>query len=172
VRYWDATNPTTREGVARIYAFGDRLRAFVSEAELDAMERQLSGAPSDSRLEAPSEGTLSLAARPTLLARLSGHGLLRRLLEGAKHLSAVIDLDSDAVRLKAELQLQTPEQAADLVSAGNLVVGRLLGARAAQFELRADADRALLSAKLSRADLAPALGCLRGGEAGGSGCPW
>lgn len=172
VRYWDATTPPSREGVARIYAFGDRLRAFVSEAELDAMERQLGGAPSDQRLEAPSEGTLSLAARPTLLARLSGHGILRRLLEGAKHLSAVLDLDSDAVRLKAELQLQTPEQAADLVSAANLVAGRLLGARAAQFELRADAERVLLSAKLSRADLAPALGCLRAAEAGDSGCPW
>ena len=53
VRYWDASATPPREGVARIYAAGERARAFVSEAELDAMDRMLEGRPSGGRLEAP-----------------------------------------------------------------------------------------------------------------------
>jgi hypothetical protein len=172
LRYWDATTPVAREGVARIYAVSDRLRAFASEAELDALERQLAGGGGSRRLEPPAEGTLSLAARPALLLRLSGHGILRELLEGSERLSAVADLESDGVRVKAELLLQTPQQASDLVGAAKLVVGRMLGERAEQLELRADAERVLLNVRLSRSDLAPALGYLRGASAGDSARPW
>lgn len=172
VRYWDVTTPAPREGVARIYAVGDRLRAFASEAELDAVERQLQIGSGEQRLEAPAEGTLSLAARPALLAGVAGNGLLRRLLEGSKRLTAVADLESDGVHLKAELVLENAEQAADLASAGKLVLLRLLGERADQLELRSDAERVLMSVRLTRAELAPTLGCLQGAEAGGSGCPW
>jgi len=172
VRYWDAKTEPARGGVARIYALSQRLRAFVSEAEIDAVERALSGAASARRLQPPEEGTLSLAARPALLGVLSGHGSLRELLDGAKALNAVADLESDGVKLKAELLLENADQAAQLASAGKLVLGRALGDSTVQVELRADADRVLLSAKLSRAQLLPALGCLGLGAGGDGRCPW
>ncbi|HVY27220.1 MAG TPA: hypothetical protein VHB79_11755 [Polyangiaceae bacterium] len=153
VRYWDAKVRPPREGVARIYAFSDRLRAFSTEAEIDALELRLAGGGGARRLEPPAEGTLSFAARPALLARLAGNGILRDLLEGSKSLSAVADLESDGARLKAELVLESPDQATDLVSAGRLVLDKVLGDHASKLELRADAERVLLDARLSRNEL-------------------
>jgi hypothetical protein len=172
VRYWDAKATPSRGGVARIYAAQQRLRAFVSEAELDAVERALGEGGGPRRLEPPEEGTLSLAARPSLLGRLAGQGSLRELLDSAKALHAVADLDSDGVRLKAELVLENAEQAEQLASAGKLVLARLPGDAGAKAELRVDSDRMLLSARFSRAELAPLVLCLRGSATGGSGCPW
>jgi len=172
VRYWDAKTPPARGGVARIYAMSQRLRAFVSEAEIDAVERALAGLSAERRLLPPEEGTLSLAARPALLGVLAGHGTLRELLDGAKALHAVADLESDGVRLKAELLLQNAEQAEQLASAAKLVLTRALGDSAVRAELRADADRVLLSAQLGRSQLLPALGCLGLVPAGERRCPW
>ena len=172
VRYWDAKSPPMRGGVARIYALGERTRAFVSEAEIDAVERSLAGFGTGKRLEPPEEGTLSLAARPWLLERLVGQGSLRELLGGAKSLHAVADLESDGVRLKAELLLEGPDQAAQLASAGKLVLERAVGNSGVHAELVADAERVVLSAQLSRAALMPALACLRGQSPGEAGCPW
>jgi hypothetical protein len=172
VRYWDAKTPPARGGVARIYAMSQRLRAFVSEAEIDAVERALLGLPSRPRLEPPEEGTLSLAARPALLGVLAGHGTLRELLESAKALHAVADLESDGVRLKAELLLESADQAEQLASAAKLVLARAGGDSAVRAELRADADRVQLSAQLSRAQLLPLLGCLGFQLGGERGCPW
>ena len=177
LRYWDRTVvPTSRGGVARVYALGERVRAFVSEAELDAVERALDGQGSARRLEPAEEGTLSLAARPRLLGRLVGNGTLRELLEGAKALHAVLDLASDGVRLKLELLLSGSEQAQQLVSAGRLALARTLGDAALDVTLSADSERVLLVARLTRAQLAPVLSCFWGGPAGAAGsanaCPW
>jgi hypothetical protein len=175
VRYWDSVAEPARGGVARIYASSQRLRAFVSAAEIDAVERALASG-GERRLQAPEEGTVSLAARPALLEPLVGHGKLRELLAGAKALHAVADLQGDGVLLKAELLLETPDQAQQLVNAAKLVLPRALGNIAEHVELRADADRLILTARLSQLELAPALGCLRGAGAGagagGAGCPW
>jgi len=172
VRYWDAKIAPSRSGVARIYAISQHLRAFVSEAEIDAVERALSGVSAQRRLEPPEEGTLSLAARPALLGVLSGHGTLRDLLDGAQALHAVADLESDGVRLKAELLLEDAEQAAQLAAAGKLVLERALADSGVHAELRSDAERVLLSAQLRRAQLLPALGCLRPGATAEGRCPW
>lgn len=155
VRYWDASATPPREGVARIYAAGERMRAFVSEAELDAMDRMLEGRASAERLEAPAEGTLSLAARPALLARLSGSGLLRELLNGAKRFTAIADLESDGARLKAELVLETAQQAEALAGAAKLVLGRLMALPTGKLELRAEAERVLFDAQLGADQLRP-----------------
>lgn len=172
VRYWDAKTTPPRSGVARIYASSQRLRAFVSEAEIDAVERALAGLSAGRRLEPPEEGTLSLAARPALLGVLSGHGALRELLDGAKVLRAVADLESDGVQLKAELLLENAEQATQLASAAKLVLERAVGDSGVQAQLRADAERVVLSARLSRAQLLPALGCLQPGPTADGHCPW
>ena len=184
LRYWDAqVPPKARGGVARVYALGERVRAFVSEAEIDAVERLLDGPGSLRRLEPPEEGTLSLAARPQLLGRLVGNGMLRDLVDGAKALLAIVELESDGVRLKLELTLSGADEARQLASAAQLVLSRALGDTKLNVTLRADAQRVLLSAQLSRADLAPLLACVWGGTmrngAMGSGalgsamgCPW
>lgn len=172
VRYWDAKAPPARGGVARIYAVNQRLRAFVSEAEIDAVERALAAGQGPRRLEAPEEGTLSLAARPALLGRLAGQGSLRELLVEAKALHAVADLESDGVRLKAELVMDSADQAELLASAGKLVLGRLPGEAGGKAVLRVDGDRLVLSASFTRSELAPVLLCLRGSSTGGPGCPW
>jgi hypothetical protein len=172
VRYWDNKTPTTRGGVARIYAVGQRALGFVSEAELDAVERRLAGFSSPRRLEPPEEGTLSLAARPRLLGRLVGSGTLRDLLEEGKALRAVADLESDGVRFKLELLLADAEQAEGLASAGKLALARALGDAAIEVALVAESDRVVLSARLSRAQLAPLLACWWAGPASASTCPW
>ncbi|MES1187505.1 MAG: hypothetical protein ABUL60_27045 [Myxococcales bacterium] len=175
LRYWDAkVPPATRGGVARIYALGDRVRAFVSEAELDAVERTLDGAASPRRLQPPEEGTISLAARPRLLGRLAGSGSLRELLEDAKSLTAVADLESDGVRLKLELLLASADEAEQLARAGKLVLSRALGDTKLEVTLRAESERVLLAAQLSRAQLAPLLACVWGAGSAGSaaGCSW
>ena len=162
----------SRGGVARVYALGDRVRAFVSEAELDAVERTLDGRGAARRLEPPEEGTLSLAARPRLLGRLAGNGTLRELLEDAKALRAVADLESDGVRLKLELLLSGAEQARQLASAGQLVLSRAMGDAVLDVTLGAESDRVVLSARLTRAQLAPLLACVGGGAASALACPW
>jgi hypothetical protein len=173
LRYWDrSAAPTSRGGVARVYAWGDRVRAFVSEAELDAVERTLSGLGAERRLEPPEEGTLSLAARPRLLGRLAGQGALRELLEDAKALRAVADLESDGVRLELELLLSGAEQARRLASAGKQVLARAMGDAALDVTLGAESDRVVLSARLTRAQLAPLLACVGGGTASALACPW
>jgi len=173
VRYWDAKAPASRGGVARVYTFGERLRVFVSEAELDAVERTLDGLGSSRRLQPPEEGTLSLAARPRLLGRLAGNGTLRELLEDAKSLSAVAELESDGVLLKMELLLSGAPQAEQLASAGKLVLTRALGDAVLDVTVRAESERVVLTARLTRAQLAPVFACVWGDGAGSaSGCPW
>ncbi len=172
LRYWDNKATPPRGGVARVYALGQRLRAFVSEAEIDAVERTLAGFVSPRRLEPPEEGTLSLAARPGLLRRLAGEGTLRDLLEDAKALRAVADLESDGVRLKLELLMAGAEQAEQLAGAAKLVLSRALGDTALHVELRAESDRVELSAQLSRAELAPVLACWWSARGSAGRCPW
>jgi hypothetical protein len=175
LRHWDRRSaPKSRGGVARVYAQGDRVRAFVSEAELDSVERTLAldGLGSARRLEPPEEGTISLAARPALLGRLAGHGTLRELLEDAKALQAVADLESDGVRLKLELLLSGADQAQQLASAGKLVLSRAMGDAVLDVTLGAESDRVVLAARLTRAQLAPMLACVWGGTASALACPW
>ncbi len=172
LRYWDNKSTPPRAGVSRVYALGQRVRGFVSEAEIDAVERALAGFASPRRLEPPEEGTLSLAARPRLLGRLAGSGTLRELLEDAKALHAVADLESDGVRLKLELLMAGAEQAEQLAGAGKLVLSRALGDAALHVELAAESDRVVLSAQLSRAELAPVLACWWSAQGSARRCPW
>ena len=172
VRYFERTSATSlsRGAVARIYTASTRVRAFVSEAEIDAVERVLSTGGAERRLSPPEEGTLSLSARPWLVARFGGRGALRDLLESARALHAVAELESDGVRLELSLELAKAEQAEALAAAAEPVLQRLGGALAAQGELKAEGARVVLKARLDRAQLLPLLGCLRGGS--GSDCSW
>ncbi len=97
---------------------------FVSEAEIDAVERTLDGLAGARRLEPMEEGTLSFAARPTLLGRLAGQGRLRELLAGALVLRAVLAFEGEGLRIKAELLLDGPESAQELADAGKMVLMR------------------------------------------------
>ncbi|HYJ10064.1 MAG TPA: hypothetical protein VEX18_13670 [Polyangiaceae bacterium] len=172
LRHWDREPgaPLERGGVARIYALGDRLRVFVSEAELDAVERLLGGQGGERRLTPPEEGTLSLAARPWLLARLSGRGSLRDMLEQARTLYLVLELEADGAAVELQLTLANAERAQRLAAAGKEVLVRVAGRLAPDAVLRAEGERVLLSVKLSRSQLGPALACLR--DASDPDCAW
>ena len=173
VRYWDRRPETEpqRSATFRIYAVGERVRAFVSEAELDAVERSLSGLAGPPPLAAPEEGALSLAARPRLLGKLAG-STLRQLLEDSKTLELVVDLEADTASLRVALVTGSPEQASALASAGQRALERALGERAGHTELRAVAERVLLSIKLSRQELAPLVACLGAPSASAGECSW
>jgi len=163
VRYWERRTrdrPLPRSGVARIYAAGDRLRAFVSEAEIDAVERTLSGLGSSRRLSPAEEGTLSLALRPRVLGRLV-NGTLRELLEDSESLGVVLELESDGGKLTLTIVTAEPAHAEQLSRAGRDVLVRLLGARAESARLEVVGDRLRLSMRASRAELSGVLGCLR-----------
>jgi hypothetical protein len=171
LRYWDRKPgaPLPRSATARIYAQGDRLRAFVSEAEIDAVERALSTPPSPRQLRPPAEGALSLAVRPALLGRLAS-GTLRELLTPAQTLEVVVDLESDRARLRAELVLDSAEHAETLLAAGRQALERAPSELAASASLQGEQERITLQATLTRAQLAPLLTCLDRGS--GAGCPW
>jgi len=174
VRYWElppgAPKPA-RSGSARLYAIGDRVRAFVSEAEIDAVERALEGLPGPRPLSAPEEGSLSLALRPRLLARLT-RGTLSELLGEAKSLQVVIELESDGAKLVLTLIAADAEQAARLGEAGKDVLGRALGERAGKASLTVVADRLSLVVRASREELAGALGCWQRDAGSATLCPW
>lgn len=166
VRYWDRQKgkPLARSASARLYAAGDRVLAFVSEAELDAVERSLERLGEPRSLSAPEEGALSVAARPRLLGKLVS-GTLRELLEDSKSLELVVDLESDMASLRASLQTSSPEHAEQLVTAGRAVVQAALGDRdqAGRTELRAVESRVSLTLRLRREELASLLPRASGG---------
>jgi hypothetical protein len=176
LRYWDrrAQPSLPRSSVARVYALGERVRAFVSEAELDAVERTLDGLGSPRRLVPAEEGSLSLAARPQRLGRLAGlvGSTLRDVLEQSTLLELVIDLESDAAKLKLELTTADATHAAELARAAQLVLARALGARGSRVAVRQDRERLIVSYGSSRAELALLVACLRRGSGSASDCPW
>lgn len=173
LRYWDRlpTKPLPRAATARLYAVGSRVRAFVSEAELDAVERVLGGTASSRSLAAPEAGALSVAARPRLLAKLASGGL-RELLADAKSLELTLDLDSDAASLRAALVTAAEQDARELARAAELVLARSLGERASKAKLLADGDRVTLALRVGRGELQPLLGCLAGAPGSAAQCPW
>jgi hypothetical protein len=171
LRFWERKPGVAlqRTATARIYAQGERVRAFVSEAELDAVERTLTAPASPRRLRAPAEGALSVAARPGLLGRLAS-GSLRELLERAESLELVVDLASDRIELRAQLVLASAEHAQALLEAGRALLARAESDLASSATLQGEQDRIVLRASLSRAQLGPWLACL--GPASERQCPW
>jgi hypothetical protein len=177
LRYWErlpGAKPGARSAIARIYALGERVRAFVSEAEIDAVERNLEGLAGPRQLLAPEEGSLSLSLRPRLLGRLTS-GTLRELLEESRSLDVVLELDSDGGKLRAALVTAEPAHAEQLAKAGRGVLDRALGDRAGRARLDVVGERLSLSLTASRAELSSAFGCLREHSVPGAGateCPW
>jgi len=174
LRYWDkqpGKQPLSRSGAARLYTVGERVRAFVSEAELDSVERALDGRAGPWRLEAPEEGSLSLAVRPRRLARLV-RGSLGELLGEAKTLDVVLELASDGAKLKLSLITAEPEQAARLASAAQLALSRALGERAKRVELDVVGERLSLSLRASRAELGALFACVKSKPTSATECAW
>ncbi len=163
VRRWERerTQPLARSSTARLYALGDRVRAFVSEAELDSVDRALEGLSEPRLLVAPEEGALSLATRPRLLAPWV-NGTLRELLQDSKSLELVVDLQSDGAVLRGVLATSSPDQAQQLVRAGQKVLEVARGGRGQPAELLALDSRATLKLRLDRSELGALLGRVRG----------
>jgi hypothetical protein len=164
VRYFErrSVSPPSRGEVARVYTASTRVRAFVSEMEIDAVERVLATGGAERRLEPPEEGTISLAARPGLLAPFAGSSLRARLAT-ARSLRAIAELESDGVRLELELDLKDQASAEQLARAGLEVLRRAAGEWGERAELKAEAGRLVLTAQLERSQLAALLAHLRGG---------
>lgn len=174
VRYWEVARgakPLSRSSVARLYALGERVRAFVSEAELDAVERLLQGLSSPRRLNAPEEGSLSISLRPSLLGRLA-RGTLRELLEAAQSLEAVIELESDGAKLQVTLLTAEPAHAEQLEIAAREVLARTLAERAIKSELNVVGERLTLALRMSRAQLLSVFACLPGASPSAATCTW
>ena len=172
VRHWDRSAPARERGdVARVYAARERILAFVSEAELDAVERLLSRrSRSESGPRPPEEGTLSLAARPALLRPFFQGETLRGLLETARRLTAVVDLQSDVVLGEIALEMTQPGDAERLASAASAVLSRLDSDVAKRAQLRAESAHVVCELRLARSDLASLFDCAT--RAGGVECAW
>ncbi len=65
---WDRSEAVTRAEPARVYAFGGDVLVFVSEAEIDAVERRLERGVEVESVEPPELGLVSLAASMSALA--------------------------------------------------------------------------------------------------------
>lgn len=98
-RYHDQKQAVGRALPSRLYAFTHEIWVFVSEAEIDAVDRLLGGGVRSTRLEVPERGLLSMAASMPALAHAvrDTSPKAARLLEVGDVMTAFADLGQDGV---------------------------------------------------------------------------
>jgi hypothetical protein len=127
------------------------VRAFVSEAEVDALDRLLERGTGAETPRPAEQGTLSVAARPEVLARFVDGAELRRILIDARELSLRADFDSTSISVRLSLELGSEDDAGRLSRVARQVLGPWLERRGLRHELTHAAARLILRIDLDRA---------------------
>jgi hypothetical protein len=171
-RRWDRPKPKLRSAPARIYARGDELLVFVSEAPLDSVERRLELGADDAHVEPTEKGLLSVDARAASLRELvlDRSPTLGRVLAHAERVRLNADLESLGLRAELSLQMESETAARETAEAlGELAAaiqsGEGLAARVVS-GLRIEAVGSEVVARLNLPPevLAAVLGCVGGGS--------
>jgi hypothetical protein len=113
--------PAVRSAPVRLYLRHSELLVFVSEAELDSVERAVEQGARDPHVEPPSQGAISVEARGRALARLvrDQAPAAARLLRRASALRGHADISTRGLRAEVELEFEAArvaEQAARALS--------------------------------------------------------
>ena len=165
---WDKSAPALRAEPARLYAYTGEILVFVSEAEIDAVERRLEHGVEVESIEPPELGLVSIAASMPALAHALKDKAPRaaELLEKGTVLTGHADfehtsgatLELDFV-FKAQEQAERSARAAELLLTAIRDTAGVLGAvaRAAKVEalgksvgLRLRLETALLGSMLAK----------------------
>jgi hypothetical protein len=118
MRLYKRRPPKRRSAPARIYARSDDWLVFVSNAEVDAVERSIERHSNDEHVDPPDHGIVSLSARARPLVRLlaADYPAVAEALEDAKTVEGSATADDRGLSLDISARFQT---AADAVRAGD-----------------------------------------------------
>jgi len=110
---FEAKKVSSRASVARLYSWNERLWIAASTAEIDAVERTVELGASESGLIPPSRGVLALALRVGPFRERMRDDSPRgaAFLERATVLELSGDLAAEGLRVRADLEFETPEAA-------------------------------------------------------------
>jgi hypothetical protein len=124
---YEREQPSVRAAPARLYVHGEKILAFVSTAEIDAVERRLEGRTSSSNVQPAASGAVSFAARaPRLAASLSPSARkAARWLSEARIIRGSADLTSVEARVEIEVEFETAERAR-LAADASALLARML----------------------------------------------
>ncbi len=158
IRVYERRRSAQRAEPARAYAHGDDTLVFVSEAEIDSVERVIAVGPDEERLEPIARGLLSFQLRPrafpVLLAKRAPK--LSGLLEQAQKVSGFLESEGEALEVSLEVQFLTEQAAAEALNLIRqlLEVGKELYPKLAEalnaLKTRVQGASLLLSVRLSQ----------------------
>jgi len=171
-RRWDRTKPKLRSAPARVYARGDEILVFVSEAALDSVERRLEDGVDDPHVAPAQQGLLSLDARARSLRELvlDRSPTLGRLLAHADRVRLSADLESLGLKAELSVRMETETAARETAEAlGELAAavqsGEGLAARVvAGLHIEAVGNEVVARLSLQPEVLAGLIGCVGGGS--------
>lgn len=121
---WDRSQKVTRAQPARVYALAGDLLVFVSEAEIDPVERRLERGVEVETVEPPELGLVSIAASMSALAHALRHKAPRAadMLEKGTVLTGHADLDhTHGALLELDFGFKEAEQAERSARAAELL---------------------------------------------------
>ncbi|HVU03640.1 MAG TPA: hypothetical protein VHE30_17900 [Polyangiaceae bacterium] len=100
LRLYERPRPERRSAPARIYARSDDWLVFVSEAEVDAVERSLERRAGDAHVDPPDQGIASFSARvPAIVPYFAPeYPLVAEALEAGTRIEGTVDADERGLR--------------------------------------------------------------------------
>ena len=125
---WDRSQKVARAQPARLYAFGGDVLVFVSEAEIDPVERRLERGVEVESIEPPELGLVSIAASMPALAHALREKAPRAavLLEKGTVLTGHADFEhTSGARLELDFAFKAQEQAERSARAAELLLAAL-----------------------------------------------
>lgn len=171
---FERPRPKWRSAPARAYAFVDERLVFVSEAEIDSVERVLEYRIDDDHVDPPDRGLVSIAARPGPVSGLlaAQFPAIATVLDQATSLQGYADAGEEGLRGTLEAGFATEDDARKAARQADALLSVLRQARglvgrvARSAESSAVGRRLLIRLSTDGPGLAKLVGCLQGA----SGC--
>jgi len=127
VLVYERPRPARRSAPARIYAFGEDRLLFVSEAEVDSVERVVEAHRGGEGARPDESGICSFAARPAPLAQLfaADFPAVAEAIVGAVSLHGALDLGDGGLRGSIEASFRTAGEAKTATDRASALLGAL-----------------------------------------------
>lgn len=113
VRLYERAKPSRRSAPARVYVSSTSVVVFVSEAEIDSVERNVEHGAGDPHLDPPERGTISIAARmpPIAAATAERFPVVARVLAEATELEGWLDTKQSGMKVELAIEFIGSEEA-------------------------------------------------------------